>query len=120
VGKAHDRGLIASPLRGDSYAENGVSIAYADGTGSFLVLLAVAEQEAFFQKYGLNVRSIGVKGATVPRLTADMPLGMIGEPAVLLQATGGADLREMAGELDVAERSDKARCPTRDQGAFGR
>ena len=82
-------------------AENGVSIAYADGTGSFLVLLAVAEQEALFQKYGLNVRSVGVKGATVPRLTTDMPLGMIGEPAVLLQATGGADLRLVASFSDI-------------------
>jgi hypothetical protein len=74
-------------------AQKGVSIAYADGTGSFLVLLAIAEQEALFQKYGVSVRSMGVKGATVPRLTAEMPLGMIGEPAALLEATEGADLR---------------------------
>src|SRR5262245_19945869 len=78
-----------------------VSIAYADGTGSFLVLLAVAEQEALFQKYGVNVRSVGIKGATVPRLTADMPLGMIGEPAALLQATEGADLRLVASFSDI-------------------
>jgi hypothetical protein len=66
--------------------DKGATIAYADGTGSFLVLLALAEQEALFQKYGVNVRSVGVKGATVSHLTADMPLGMIGEPAALLQA----------------------------------
>lgn len=78
------------------------TIAYADGTGSFLVLLALAEQEALFQKYGIDdVRSLGVKGATVPRLTADMPLGMIGEPAALLQATEGADLRLVASFSDI-------------------
>ena len=82
-------------------AEKAVSIAYADGTGSFLVLLAIAEQEALFQKYGVNVRSVGVKGARVPRLTADMPLGMIGEPAVMLQAMEGADLRLVASFSDI-------------------
>jgi ABC-type nitrate/sulfonate/bicarbonate transport system substrate-binding protein len=82
-------------------AAKDVSIAYADGTGSFLVLLAMAQQEAFFQKYDVNVRPVGVKGATVPRLTADMPLGMIGEPAALLQAADGADLRLVASFSDI-------------------
>ena len=78
-----------------------VTIAYADGTGSFLVLLALAEQEALFRKYGVDVRSVAIKGATVPRLTADMPLGMIGEPAALLQAAEGADLRLVASFSDI-------------------
>jgi ABC-type nitrate/sulfonate/bicarbonate transport system substrate-binding protein len=78
-----------------------VSIAYADGTGSFLVLLAMAEQQGLFGKYGVDVRSVAVKGATVPRLTADMPLGMIGEPAALLQAAEGADLRLVASFSDI-------------------
>jgi ABC-type nitrate/sulfonate/bicarbonate transport system substrate-binding protein len=78
-----------------------VSIAYADGTGSYLVLLAVAEQQGLFGKYGVNVRSVAVKGATVPRLTADMPIGMIGEPAALLQAADGADLRFVASFSDI-------------------
>ena len=47
-------------------AEKGVSIAYADGTGSFLVLLAMAEQQGLFEKYGVDVRSVAIKGATVP------------------------------------------------------
>jgi ABC-type nitrate/sulfonate/bicarbonate transport system substrate-binding protein len=78
-----------------------VSIVYADGTGSFLVLLAMAEQQGLFGKYGVDVRSVAVKGATVPRLTADMPLGMIGEPAALLQAAEGADLRLVASFSDI-------------------
>lgn len=78
-----------------------VSIAYAEGTGSFLVLLAMAEQQGLFGKYGVDVRSVAVKGATVPRLTADMPLGMIGEPAALLQAAEGADLRLVASFSDI-------------------
>jgi len=78
-----------------------VSIAYADGTGSFLVLLAMAEQQGLFRKYGVDVRTVAVKGATVPRLTADMPLGMIGEPAALLQAAEGADLRLLASFSDI-------------------
>ena len=82
-------------------AEKGVSIAYADGTGSFLVLLAMAEQQGLFGKYGVEVRSVAVKGATVPRLTADMPLGMIGEPAALLQTAEGADLRLVASFSDI-------------------
>ena len=82
-------------------AEKGVSVAYAEGTGSFLVLLAMAEQQGLFGKYGVEVRSVAVKGATVPRLTADMPLGMIGEPAALLQTAEGADLRLVASFSDI-------------------
>lgn len=78
-----------------------VSIAYAEGTGSFLVLLAMAEQQGLFKKYGSGVRTVAIKGATVPRLTADMPLGMIGEPAALLQAAEGADLRLVASFSDI-------------------
>jgi ABC-type nitrate/sulfonate/bicarbonate transport system substrate-binding protein len=78
-----------------------VSVAYADGTGSFLVLLAMAEQQGLFGKYGVDVRSVPIKGATIPRLTADMPLGMIGEPAALLQAAEGADLRLIASFSDI-------------------
>lgn len=92
----------AQPGRKTAMADKGATIAYADGTGSFLVLLALAEQEGLFQKYGVDdLRSVGVKGATVPRLTADMPLGMIGEPAALLQATEGTDLRLVASFSDI-------------------
>lgn len=82
-------------------AEKGVDLAYAEGTGSFLVLLAIAEQQGLFRKYGVDVRSVAVKGATIPRLTPDLPLGMIGEPAALLQAAEGADLRLVASFSDI-------------------
>lgn len=61
----------------------------------------MAEQQGFFEKHGVNVRSVAVKGATVPRLTVDIPLGMIGEPAALLQAAEGADLRLVASFSDI-------------------
>ena len=77
-----------------------VSIAYADGTGSYLVLLAMAEQQGLFGKYGVDVRSVAVKGATVPRLTADMPLGMIGEPA----DNAGHRLRQFREPLPLPAR----------------
>ena len=88
-----------------------VSIAYADGTGSFLVLLAMAEQQGLFGKYGVDVRSVAVKCATVPRLTADMPLGMIGEPAALLQAAEGADVRLVASFSDIKLSGHSLRDP---------
>ena len=88
-------------IEGAAVAGKDVSIAYADGTGSFLVLLAMAEQQRLFGKYGVDVRSVAIKGAMVPRLTADMPLGMIGEPAALLQAAEGADLRLVASFSDI-------------------
>ena len=88
-------------IEGAAMAGKDASISYADGTGSFLVLLAMAEQQGLFGKYGVDVRSVAVKGATVPRLTADMPLGMIGEPAALLQAAEGADLRLVASFSDI-------------------
>ena len=79
-----------------------VSIAYADGTGSYLVLLAMAEQQGLFGKYGVDVRSVAVKGATVPRLTADMPLGMIGEPARFVAGGGRSRFARMSQLSDRA------------------
>lgn len=101
-------------------AEKGVSIAYADGTGSFLVLLAMAEQQGLFEKYGVDVRSVAIKGATVPRLTADVPLGMIGEPAALLQAAGGADLRLVASFSDIKLSGHLVARPGINSGRFAR
>lgn len=73
-----------------------VSMVYAEATGSVTGLLAVAEQQRFFEKCGVNVQSIAVGGAAVPRLTSETPIGMIGEPAALLQAAEGVDLRIVA------------------------
>ena len=82
-------------------AKKAINLAYAEGTGSFLVLLAMAEQQGLFEKHGVDVRSVAIKGATIPRLTPDLPLGMIGEPAVLLQAADGADVRLVASFSDI-------------------
>src|SRR5215208_1739655 len=70
-----------------------VNLVYADATGSFLVLLAIAQQQGFFEKHGLQIHSVAARGATVPRLTKDAPVGFIGEPAAILQASEGSDVR---------------------------
>jgi len=79
-----------------------VSIIYAEATGSFILLLAIAEQQGFFQKYGVDVQSIAARGAVIPRLTSETPLGMIGEPAALLQASDGMDLRIVASFSNIS------------------
>ena len=73
-----------------------VNLVYADATGSFLVLLAIAQQQGFFEKHGLEVQTTAARGATVPRVTKDVPIGFIGEPAAILQAAEGSDLRIVA------------------------
>jgi NitT/TauT family transport system substrate-binding protein len=73
-----------------------VDIVYAEGTGSFIVLLPIAEQQGFFRKFGVDPRCIAIRGATVPRLTRETPMGLIGEPAALLQAADGADVKIVA------------------------
>lgn len=78
-----------------------VNIIYAEATGSFIVLLAIAQQQGFFAKYGVDTQSIAAKGAVVPRLTSETPIGMIGEPATLLQSAGGADLRIIASFSEI-------------------
>ena len=80
---------------------NKISIVYAEATGSFIVLLAVAQQQGFFKKFGVDVQSIAARGAVVPRLTSETPIGMIGEPAALLQAAEGADLRIIASFSNI-------------------
>ncbi len=78
-----------------------VSIIYAEATGSFILLLAVAQQQGFFEKFGVDAQSVAARGAVVPRLTSETPIGMIGEPAALLQAADGADLRIIASFSNV-------------------
>ena len=84
-----------------STIERKVSIIYAEATGSFIVLLAVAQQQGFFKKFGVDVQSIAARGAVVPRLTTETPIGMIGEPAALLQAADGAELRIVASFSNI-------------------
>jgi ABC-type nitrate/sulfonate/bicarbonate transport system substrate-binding protein len=77
-------------------AHEAVNLVYADATGSFLVLLAIAQGEGFFEKRGLEVHAVAARGATVPQVAKDVPVGFIGEPAAILQAADGSDLRIVA------------------------
>jgi ABC-type nitrate/sulfonate/bicarbonate transport system substrate-binding protein len=73
-----------------------VSLMFAEATGSFLVLLEIAREQALFEKLGIDVRPVPASGATVPRLSDGVPLGLIGAPAALLQVAEGADLQLIA------------------------
>jgi ABC-type nitrate/sulfonate/bicarbonate transport system substrate-binding protein len=75
---------------------NRLKLVFSEATGSYLVLLAVAKQQQLFEKYGVEVEPVPVGGATVPRVTPQTPVGLIGEPAAILQAAEGADLRIIA------------------------
>jgi len=79
-----------------SPADTRVRFVFGEAIGSFLVVLAVAQQERLFEKYGVSIDPVPARGATVPRVTPDTPMGLIGEPAGILQAAGGADLRILA------------------------
>lgn len=70
--------------------------AFVEATGSSLVLLAIAIQQQLFEKHGVEIEPVLVRGATVPCITPDTPIGLIGEPAAILQATEGSDLRIVA------------------------
>lgn len=73
-----------------------VTIIFAEGTGSFIVLLEIAKAQALFRKRGIEVHTLPTRGATVPRLSDEAPLGLIGAPAALLQIANGADLKLIA------------------------
>lgn len=80
-------------------AQNKVSIVHPEATGSFLVLLAIAQQQGLFKKFGVDAQSVAIRG--VPRLTSETPIGLIGAPAALLQASEGAELRIIASFINV-------------------
>jgi ABC-type nitrate/sulfonate/bicarbonate transport system substrate-binding protein len=73
-----------------------VNLVYAEATGSFLVLLAIAQQQKLFEKHGLEVHAVVTQGATVPTVTGDAPIGFIGEPAAILQTADGNDVKIVA------------------------
>ena len=114
--------VLRREQRKPSWPRKALALHMRTGLGPFFVLLAMAEQQGLFGKYGVDVRSVAVKGAKVPRLTADMPLGMIGEPAALLQAAEGADLCASSRLSAKSVLSGHLRCTTRhqDSGRFAR
>ena len=73
-----------------------VNIIFAEATGSFVVLLEIARTQALFGKRGIEVRALPTRGAAVPRLSDEAPLGLIGAPAALLQVADGVDLKLIA------------------------
>jgi ABC-type nitrate/sulfonate/bicarbonate transport system substrate-binding protein len=73
-----------------------VNLVYADATGSYRVLLTIALQQGLFEKHGLEIHAVAATGPIVPRVTRDVPVGLIGEPAAILQAAEGSDLRIVA------------------------
>lgn len=60
---------------------------------AFGLPLAIAQEQGFFTKRGLEVKLVFVPGPDVPHLTEENPFGYIGAPAVLLRAAGGTDLK---------------------------
>ena len=82
--------------RQDVPARDPVRVIFADAIGSYLVLLEIARQQRFLEKHGTPVEPVPARGATVPRVTRDTPLGLIGEPAAILQVAEGTDLRIVA------------------------
>ena len=68
----------------DTSPRTRLNLVFVEATGSSLVLLAIALQQRLFEKHGLEIEPVSVRGATVPRITPDMPLGLIGEPAAIL------------------------------------
>src|SRR5262245_21481387 len=73
-----------------------IRLIFAEATGSALVLLGVDQQQGLFEKYKLEIDPAPARGATVPRVNRDVPVGLIGEPAAILQAAEGIDLRIIA------------------------
>lgn len=73
-----------------------VDIIFAEGTGSYMVLLEIAQKQDFFGKRGIEVRALPTRGAAVPRLSEEAPLGLIGAPAALLQVADGVELKIVA------------------------
>jgi len=85
-------------------AQSKVEIVYPGAVSAWVVPLLVAQEQGIFAKHGIDARLVSVSGATVPRLTAEVPLGYIGAPAALLQAAGGTDLK-ILGSFDAARLS---------------
>jgi ABC-type nitrate/sulfonate/bicarbonate transport system substrate-binding protein len=73
-----------------------LKFAFGEGIGAALVLFGIAQQQRLFEKYELEIEPVPARGATVPRVNHETPVGLIGEPAAILQAAEGADLRIIA------------------------
>jgi ABC-type nitrate/sulfonate/bicarbonate transport system substrate-binding protein len=93
---AQDTGVRKNMARPTLSALQPVNLVYADATGSFRVLLTIAQQHGLFEKHGLEIHAVAASGPIVPRVTKDVPVGLIGEPAAILQAAEGSDLRIVA------------------------
>jgi hypothetical protein len=80
----------------DTSARPRPKLVFGQATGSALVVLAIALQQRMLEKQSPEVEPVSAPGATVPRITPDTPVGLIGEPAAILQAAEGSGLRNSA------------------------
>jgi ABC-type nitrate/sulfonate/bicarbonate transport system substrate-binding protein len=96
--------IWAGTVAASGQTHDKVKLVYPEATGSHLVLLAVAQQQGFFKKYGVDFEAIPARGATVRRLSSELPMGLIGEPAAIIQTAEGNDLRIVAS-LSIATLS---------------
>jgi ABC-type nitrate/sulfonate/bicarbonate transport system substrate-binding protein len=85
--------VLCTHTANDGTAWADIRLVYPEGTGARWVFLHVAEDQGIFKKHGVPITVVPVRGATVPTLSNETPLGVIGHPAALLQAVGGNDLR---------------------------
>src|SRR5215207_4570308 len=69
---ARDPGVRKNMAQPTLSALQPVNLVYADATGSFRVLLTIAQQQGLFGKHGLEIRAVAASGPIVPRVTKDV------------------------------------------------
>jgi ABC-type nitrate/sulfonate/bicarbonate transport system substrate-binding protein len=79
-----------------AWSQTKISIAFPDAIGAWLTPLMLAQQQGIFSKHNIEVIFVPAAGATVPRVSDAVPLGLIGAPAALIQAEHGTDLKLIA------------------------
>jgi ABC-type nitrate/sulfonate/bicarbonate transport system substrate-binding protein len=73
-----------------------VNLLCLKAVGLCSILPAIAQQQGFFKKHGVDVELIPVSGIQIPEPTISDPIAYIGAPAAVMRAAGGADLKVLA------------------------
>jgi ABC-type nitrate/sulfonate/bicarbonate transport system substrate-binding protein len=85
------------PLNSSTPGENAVNLLHVGSTTpSAEILLSVAQEQGMFARNGLRVRLVFVAGTEVPEPSPANPFGLIGAPAAIMRAAGGARLKILA------------------------
>jgi ABC-type nitrate/sulfonate/bicarbonate transport system substrate-binding protein len=96
--------LLPIATNSPALSQTTTAIVFPEAIGSWLTPMFVAQEQGMFRTRNIDVSLVAASGASVPRVKDNIPFGLVGGPAALIQAAHGTDLKLIASFSKVSLR----------------